>query len=164
MAWTAPSTWVSGAILTAAQLNQQLRDNMLELAPFFSAWTSWTPTMTQTGTLTFTITSAKYIKVGRLVIAYFDLTGFSGGTNAAAIVMNFGSGGTALPSASTGSSIHGQFRWFDAGNTNYAGTIVGTSTTSVSFYEDGNGNPLGGGALASAGDVFQGQIIYEAAS
>lgn len=28
MAWTTPSTWVAGAILTAAQLNQQLRDNM----------------------------------------------------------------------------------------------------------------------------------------
>ena len=31
MAWTAPSTWVAGAILTAAQLNTQLRDNMLFL-------------------------------------------------------------------------------------------------------------------------------------
>lgn len=28
MAFTTPSTWVAGAILTAAQLNQQLRDNM----------------------------------------------------------------------------------------------------------------------------------------
>ena len=32
MTWTAPSTWVAGAILTAAQLNQQLRDNMNFLA------------------------------------------------------------------------------------------------------------------------------------
>jgi len=32
MAWTAPSTWVAGAVLTAAQLNQQLRDNMNFLA------------------------------------------------------------------------------------------------------------------------------------
>lgn len=31
MAFTAPSTWVSGATLTAAQLNQQLRDNLLSL-------------------------------------------------------------------------------------------------------------------------------------
>jgi hypothetical protein len=31
MAWTTPSTWVAGAILTAAQLNTQLRDNMNEL-------------------------------------------------------------------------------------------------------------------------------------
>lgn len=33
MAWTAPSTWVAGNVLTAAQLNQQLRDNMLQTAP-----------------------------------------------------------------------------------------------------------------------------------
>lgn len=28
MAWTAPATWVAGNVLTAAQLNTQLRDNM----------------------------------------------------------------------------------------------------------------------------------------
>lgn len=33
MSWTAPSTWVAGNVLTAAQLNQQLRDNMLETGP-----------------------------------------------------------------------------------------------------------------------------------
>lgn len=33
MAWTTPATWVAGSYITAAQLNQQLRDNMLQLAP-----------------------------------------------------------------------------------------------------------------------------------
>lgn len=33
MSWTAPLTWVAGNVLTAAQLNQQVRDNMLETAP-----------------------------------------------------------------------------------------------------------------------------------
>lgn len=28
MAWTAPRTWVTGEIVTAAQLNEQIRDNM----------------------------------------------------------------------------------------------------------------------------------------
>ena len=31
MAWTAPRTWVAGAVVTAAQLNQHLRDNLLAL-------------------------------------------------------------------------------------------------------------------------------------
>lgn len=31
MAWTAPLTWTANTTLTAAQLNQQLRDNFLEL-------------------------------------------------------------------------------------------------------------------------------------
>jgi len=31
MAWSSPSTWVAGAVLTAAQLNAQVRDNLLAL-------------------------------------------------------------------------------------------------------------------------------------
>ena len=31
--WTAPATWVAGAVLTAGQLNTHLRDNMLETYP-----------------------------------------------------------------------------------------------------------------------------------
>lgn len=33
MAWSAPITFVANAILTAAQMNSQVRDNMLETAP-----------------------------------------------------------------------------------------------------------------------------------
>jgi len=33
MAWTAPQTWAANAVLTAAQLNTHLRDNMLETMP-----------------------------------------------------------------------------------------------------------------------------------
>lgn len=32
MAWTTPSTWVASAVLTAAQLNQQIRDNLTALS------------------------------------------------------------------------------------------------------------------------------------
>ena len=33
MAWTAPVTWIDGSVLTSAQLNTFLRDNLLETAP-----------------------------------------------------------------------------------------------------------------------------------
>ena len=33
MAWTAPMTAVSGSVLTAAQWNTNVRDNLLETAP-----------------------------------------------------------------------------------------------------------------------------------
>ncbi len=33
MAWTAPITFTSGSVLTAAQLNTYLRDNLNETAP-----------------------------------------------------------------------------------------------------------------------------------
>jgi hypothetical protein len=40
MAWTAPRTWVTGEIVTAAHLNTHLRDNLIDLdrrtTPFFA--------------------------------------------------------------------------------------------------------------------------------
>jgi hypothetical protein len=36
MAWTAPSTFVSGAILTAASLNTNVRDNSLAGGPIYA--------------------------------------------------------------------------------------------------------------------------------
>ena len=33
MAWTAPITWTSGNVVTKANLDEQIRDNMLETAP-----------------------------------------------------------------------------------------------------------------------------------
>lgn len=31
--WTAPASWTTGQIVTAANLNEQIRDNMLETSP-----------------------------------------------------------------------------------------------------------------------------------
>ena len=42
MAWTAPRTWVSGEVVTAALLNTHLRDQFLEIG---NAWVSWAPTL-----------------------------------------------------------------------------------------------------------------------
>ena len=70
MAFTTPGTAVAGDVLTAAFWNTNVRDNMVELAPFFTGWTSWTPALTGSG---FTITQGnstvvgKYLKVGRFV-------------------------------------------------------------------------------------------------
>ena len=71
MAWTTPGTATAGEVLTAAFWNTQVRDNMTELAPFFAAWTSYTPTLTNT---TASITAAKYLKIGNVVSFYVILT------------------------------------------------------------------------------------------
>jgi hypothetical protein len=36
MAWTAPATWLAGSTLTAAQLNEQVRDNLLAGGPIYA--------------------------------------------------------------------------------------------------------------------------------
>lgn len=48
MPWTTPATATAGSTaLTAAFWNEQVRDNLAELAPIASgsAWTSWTPSL-----------------------------------------------------------------------------------------------------------------------
>lgn len=76
MAWTAPSTWVSGAILTAAQLNTQLRDNMLAIG---DAWTSYTPTWTNVTLGTSPTQASAYMNAGKLYIVRISLTLGTGG-------------------------------------------------------------------------------------
>jgi hypothetical protein len=160
MAWTSPSTWVAGAILTASQLNTQLRDNMTELAPFFAAWTSWTPVIKQSATVSITNNRSRYIKVGRLVIATFDVSCTSSGTASNAMVIEFGS----IATAAAANSAYGSYRIFDTGITNYVGTLVAASTTAMNFYQDGNGNPLGFGQQFTSGDSLQGTFVYESAA
>jgi hypothetical protein len=160
MPWTSPSTWVAGAILTASQLNTQLRDNMTELAPFFAAWTSWTPVVSQSANVSITNNRSRYIKVGRLVIATFDVSCTSSGTANNAMQISFSGIGTAASS----NSAYGSFRIFDSGVTNYAGTLVANASTSMNLYQDGNGNPLGFGQQLTSGDVFQGTFVYESAA
>lgn len=63
MAWNTPSTWLSGAVLTAAQLNAQLRDNMKAIG---DPWTAYTPALggivLGNGTL-----AARYALAGKMV-------------------------------------------------------------------------------------------------
>lgn len=73
MAWTTPGTATAGSVLTAAFLNTNLRDNMIELAPFAAAWTTYAPTWSGI-TVGNGVTDAKYVKVGKHVSFYAKFT------------------------------------------------------------------------------------------
>ena len=70
----APRTWVVGEVVTAALMNQEIRD---QFSSMFAAWTSYTPSWTaattnpvlNNGTLT-----GAYMKIGRVCHVQFDLT------------------------------------------------------------------------------------------
>jgi hypothetical protein len=85
MAWTTPGTAVAGSVLTAAFLNTNLRDNMIELAPFAEAWVSYTPTFTNL-TIGNGSTTSAYLKVGKLVTVRFQAT-FGSTTNATSTII-----------------------------------------------------------------------------
>lgn len=87
MAWVTPSNVATGDVLTASTWNQDVVANAAELAPFFGAWTSWTPALTATSNPNTGSTGTAlghYIKVGRLVrfnaVIQTAGTGISGGT------------------------------------------------------------------------------------
>jgi hypothetical protein len=72
---TTPRTWVVGEVVTAALLNQEIRD---QLNSFFGAWTAWTPGWLAEGgaapTLGNGTLSGRYLKVGRTVDWTFALS------------------------------------------------------------------------------------------
>ncbi len=89
MAWTSPRTWVAGAVVTAAQLNAHLRDNLQALLPLdATAWTSYTPTLIQSGAVTKTVTYAHYTQVGKWVRFEVKLTVTGTGTATNAITVS----------------------------------------------------------------------------
>ncbi|WP_327403818.1 hypothetical protein OG194_29555 [Streptomyces sp. NBC_01288] len=91
----APRTWVVGEVVSAALMNQEIRDQFNSV---FAAWSTYTPNWTAittnpvlgNGTLV-----GRYMKIGRTVIAHVNLT--MGSTT------TYGSGGYSfdLPAAAS---------------------------------------------------------------
>jgi hypothetical protein len=69
-----PRTWVVGEVVSAAIMNQEIRDQFNSM---FAVWTSYTPTWTSSGTAPVlnngTITG-RYMKFGRTVVCHINLT------------------------------------------------------------------------------------------
>ena len=84
MAWTTPGTAVAGDVLTAAFWNTQVRDNLIELAPFSAAWTSYTSTIGNGWTLGTGTITASYLQVGKFVAVRLKFT-VGNGTKGAGI-------------------------------------------------------------------------------
>lgn len=67
---TTPKTWVAGDVLTAAQLNAELRDALLGAFPLRPdvAWTAYTPVFGAVTLGTGSTVDGAYTKIGRLVL------------------------------------------------------------------------------------------------
>jgi len=115
MAWTTPGTATAGEVLTAAFWNTQVRDNMVELAPFFATWTSFTPTLTNV-TVGNGTHNARYLKIGRLVIVNYEFTLGSTSSVAGAPVFS-------LPFSASGPLFAGQVEFLDTGTARYTGMV-----------------------------------------
>jgi hypothetical protein len=126
-----------------------------------AAWETWTPTLTQTGNVTFTTTVARYMRIQKLVIATFNLAVTGTGTGNSALTIS-------LPiTAQATSSVHGSCQVYDvSANTSYGGSFFNGTTTSAWFIGDWAAANVWGVApnIAIAnGDAVRGTLIYEAA-
>lgn len=141
-----------GEVLTAATMNS-----------IGAAWESYTPTVTQSGNVTVTVTYSKYARIQKIVFGsvYLTVTGTGTANNAVTVSLPI----TALTSG--GQMVGGGFI-FDASLTNlYTVQAQIASTTTISFYSDQTGTGAVWGIVPNVGLAVNDQIrttfFYEAA-
>lgn len=161
----APRTWVVGEVVSAAIMNQEIRD---QLNTFYGAWTAYTPAWTAStnpaignGTIT-----GRYMKIGRTVLVEINL--ICGSTT------TFGSGSWnfSLPAASAATGITKVGAAHLLGTDRWAGQVVlsPNNSTAAAFFPISATNTrvnFATGTLpetASAATQLRMSLVYEAAS
>lgn len=166
---TRPSDPYRGQLVFETDTNSYVgRDtsDAWQTAVQMGAWTAFTPTLTQSATVTKTVTYAKYVRLGRVISANISVVVTGAGTASNAIVAG-------LPVAvATGVTMLGVGYIYDASaNAVYKATVeVGSPTTSALFRPaSATGNDFLGAnapmtAALASGDLIVYAVTYEAAS
>lgn len=129
------------------------------------AWTTWTPTLTQSGTVTCTVTRAVYARAGRLIHFTVSLAVTGTGTGAANVTIS-----CPVTAAASAYVVGGAGRIFDSSASfSYQGTPYMLSTTTIGLLaSSGTGvNLLGNSTFTAAlasGDIVDISGFYESAS
>ena len=152
------TSW-DGAVLSESDINTYLMGEG-------GGWSTWTPTLAQSGTVTATVNHAVYGRWGRMIVAIFRLTVTGSGSGGSAVTVS------APVTAARTFMTCGQGGIYDSSATlNYTGNILFNSTTLIDFRLHGSGvaaNPqlgvTGFTAGLASGDIVTGSFIYEAAS
>lgn len=152
--------WSANDILTAADLNDAIGTGIVSTG--LGAWTTYTPTFTQTATITKTVSRASYIKIGRLVIADVVLAATSAGTAGAQIRVGL----PVTAAATSPASVSAYF--FDASvPTRYVLSGFAITTTALAFVHDTSAGGIFGttpGVTVASGDSIAFTVSYESAS
>lgn len=178
MAYSTPRTWVAGAVLTAAQLNQDIRDNELATFPLgVGAWTAYTPTVKLGATTVTIVNDSRYYRIGRLIVVElaFRFSNLNAGTGTLTITRPVAGRVNDAAVRQTYGITHGVATLFDASSGAVYKLTLGGSATDQSDWachtiaQPGatvsNTVPLTivAGAL-NTGDEFWGRATYEAVS
>ena len=153
----AQKTFIS-EILTSADVN-------LYLAGEGGAWQSYTPTVTQSGSVTVTNTRSRFARYGRTIHVSVKLTVTGSGTASNAVNISL-----PVTAASTDAAAAGSGSIFDTSVTvDHRGLPFLNSTTVFAFVPTANtaSGALGANGFTAAlavGDVISAGFTYEAAS
>lgn len=133
------------------------------VVPAYGALTSYTPTLTQSGAVTCTVTAATYIRVGRMIKGTVILTCTGSGTAANNVVV-----GLPVTARTIANEVIGSGAIRDVSATTwYSGALIGVSTTTAVIVANGQANPLGQSSFTAAlvsTDIVTYQFQYEAAA
>lgn len=153
--------------LNTIGINTGATDVWSTIGPVHGALSSWTPTITQLGGVTFTNDASHYMRIGRFVFHWFHLTVTGAGTGANAVIL----GGLPFTMVGSGNGFYvGLGEIFDtSASLKYQAGIYLSATTSVDFRSTASpvDNRLGINTFTAAlavGDVLGGYFITEAAA
>jgi hypothetical protein len=123
--------------------------------------TTYTPVVTQNGTITATISYAKYQQVGKLVTVQVRANLTSAGTAGHRLTLT-------LPIAATTANTnqcYGSFTFLDSGVAYYTGSVTLNSTTTTAFTVNNTNDFLGvnPSIAVASGDAISFTMIYEVA-
>jgi hypothetical protein len=129
------------------------------LGPVHGALTSWTPTVTQTGSVTVTNNYSRYIRIGRLIAGWFSLTVTGSGSGSANIVIG------AIPAtAASTSPVIGQMRFYNASGPSTTVAWIYLASTTTFGGTTSVGTDIGSLDNLANTDKLDGFFFYEAAS
>ena len=124
------------------------------------AWTAWTPTLGQGGTVTWDAgaSRARYLQVGKLVTAYCELKVTGSGVAGQPITVSLPAVAVAVGAGG------GTFYCFDPGVAHWVGAANVAATTYCALYRDGATDKFGvAGPTLGAADVVSMSVTYEIA-
>lgn len=167
-------TFVAGDPLLASEMNLLAQDGYVLNASLDTTtgelggvWTTWTPTLTQSGTVTATVTRARYMRIGKTIHFYASLAVTGTGTASNAVTVSL-----PVTAAASGFMVPGGGHIGDVSAAlNYPGlTWLQSTTTAVLFNAVTTSAtllyPLGQSSFTAAlasGDVVTIGGTYEAA-
>ncbi len=132
------------------------------VGPINGAFTTWTPTVAQLGSVTVTNTRSTYIRIGRLIVCWWELAVTGAGTASNNITISM----PVTPATMTG--VIGGGSIFDSSAASRWKAHIATSSSTFVYWSGSTINGFLGGsdfvAALASGDALDGWAAYTAAT